>query len=257
MNQISFLRTYHLNESYREIKGNAKEILGKYIDYPGLYEFNELKKTVTFKSERLIPINFTGRPRVMLLFSNPHPHSVHQGMFLSPNTRGRVNPFWATVKDSGWMAFSTDIQNPHQLANMCFNVEYDGPFEFAFYTYFAFPTCYPNEISKIFGREYFARVIKKEAKDEFISILQETKIKAVVTFNKEIFNLISNTKIDKYINQLINGELIQSRIRGIDKSIPAFLTYPTGWRFRKDIRRLKKESLDLIGFTIRKNMEIQ
>ena len=75
----------------------------KYLGYPDLITFNDLDRSVTFSTERLIPTASTNRPRVMLLFSNPHPHSVHQGMFLSPNTKGRENLFWPVMGDAGWL----------------------------------------------------------------------------------------------------------------------------------------------------------
>ena len=83
-----------LNEAYESIKERAIQVLDKYLEYPDLITFNDLDRSVTFSTERLIPTTSTNRPRVMLLFSNPHPYSVHQGMFLSPNTKGRENLFW-------------------------------------------------------------------------------------------------------------------------------------------------------------------
>lgn len=39
----------------------------------------------------------------MFLCSNPHPHSVKQGMFLSPNSKGQESLFWQVLRDSGWI----------------------------------------------------------------------------------------------------------------------------------------------------------
>jgi hypothetical protein len=84
---VNFQKTYSLDEAYESIKGRATQPLGKYLRFPDLFTFNDLDKSLTFSTERLDPA-FTNHPRVMLLFSNPHPHSVQQGMFLSPKTRG-------------------------------------------------------------------------------------------------------------------------------------------------------------------------
>ena len=105
MNSVNFFRTYHLAESYERVKEQCEEILGKYLLYPDLYQFKSDEKKLIFKSERLIPSIYSGRPRVMLLFSNPHPHSVYQGMLLSPNTKGRENPFWETMRNAAWINF--------------------------------------------------------------------------------------------------------------------------------------------------------
>lgn len=107
MPDIIFTRTYRLSESYESIKLRANQVLDKYLAYPGLYEFDDLDKSVTFSTERLIPTASTNRPRVMLLFSNPHPHSVHQGMFLSPNTKGRESLFWSMMEGAGWLSIET------------------------------------------------------------------------------------------------------------------------------------------------------
>jgi hypothetical protein len=252
MNSVNFYRTYQLDEIYEHVKEKSGDILAKNLIYPDLYQFNDEKMTLTFKSERLVPTKYTGRPRVMLLFSNPHPHSVHQGMLLSPNTRGKENPFWETMRNAGWIDFKEETEDPLEIANLCFNVAYEGPFDFVFYPYYTFPTNYPNEIRKIFGKEYFNKVIKPEAKEEFKNTVQETRVEAVLAFNKEVFNLVSETTVEKYINNLINGELVRSRLKVAENNIPTYLTFPTGWRYHKEIKQLRKKSLDLIKIAILK-----
>jgi hypothetical protein len=246
----NFQRTYLLHDEYESIKVRAFQILHKYLGYPDLITFNDLDKSITFSSERLIPSVSTGRPQVMLLFSNPHPHSVHQGMFVSPNTRGRENLFWPVMEGAGWITIPEKKPDPKQLADICLNVKYQGPFELIFYCYYAFPTDYPEDIRKIFGEEYFRQVIEPEAKDEFNKTIQETTVQAVVTFNKGIFNLVSKDRIEVYIDRLKVGELIRSQINRIDHYVPIFLTFPTGWRYHKKYQQFRKASLDAIRTAI-------
>ncbi len=250
MSNINFQRTYLLSEAYESIKERAIRVLEKYRGYPNLITFNDSERSVTFSTERLIPITSTNRPRVMLLFSNPHPHSVHQGMFLSPNTKGRENLFWPVMKDAGWLSITEENCNPKQLADICVEAKYQGPFELIFNCYYAFPTNFPEDIKKIFGREYFSKFIEPESKDEFRETIQDTYVDAVVTFNKGIFNLVSKDQIERYIERLVEGELIQSQIKGIDRYVPIFLTFPTGWRYRKHYREFRKASLDTIKTAI-------
>ena len=250
MANINFQRTYLISEAYESIKERAKHVLEKYWEYPNLITFNDAERSVTFSTEKLIPIPSTNRLRVMLLFSNPHPHSVHQGMFLSPNTQGRENLFWPVMKDAGWLSIPEENCNPKQLADICVEVKYKGSFELIFYCYYAFPTNYPEDIKKIFGREYFSQFIEPESKDEFRETIQDTTVDAVVTFNKGIFNLVSKDPIARYIERLVDGELIQSQIKDIDRYVPIFLTFPTGWRYRKDYRKFRKASLDTIKTAI-------
>ena len=250
MANINFQRTYLLSETYESIKERANHVLEKYWEYPNLITFNDAERSVTFSTEKLIPIPSTNRLRVMLLFSNPHPHSVHQGMFLSPNTKGRENLFWPVMKNAGWLCIPEENCNPKQLADIFIEAKYQSPFEFIFYCYYAFPTNYPEDIKKIFGREYFSQFIEPESKDEFRETIQDTYVDAVVTFNKGIFNLVSKDQIERYIERLVDGELIQSQIKGIDRYVPILLTFPTGWRYRKQYREFRKASFDTIKTAI-------
>jgi hypothetical protein len=250
MSYINFKRTYPLNEEHEKIKERAALILGSYFNDPRLISFNDLAKTVTFTSERLIPTTTKDRPRIMLLFSNPHPHSVQQGMFLSPFTRGQENLFWPVMEEAGWLAIPKEDRTPDNLRDICLNLEYDGPFEFIFYCYYAFPTNYPEDICKIFGKEYFDREIEPDAMYEFRKTVQDEKVEAVVTFNKGVFNLVANNRVDRYIGRLQAGELIRSRIAGIASNIPIYLTYPTGWRYRKGYMHLRTSSLDVLRTAI-------
>jgi hypothetical protein len=250
LSSINFQRTYQLSESYESIKERAKHVLEKYREYPNLFTFIDADRSVTFTTERLIPMTSTKRLRVMLLFSNPHPHSIYQGMFLSPTTRGRESLFWPVMKEAGWIITNKEKCTPKQLADICVNVKYKGPFELIFNCYYAFPTNYPQDIKKIFGRDYFSQFIEPESKHEFREIIQDTNVDAVLTFNKGIFNLVSEDQIERYIDRLIDGELIQSQIKDADRYVPIFLTFPTGWRYRKQYMDLRKTSLETIKSAI-------
>jgi len=177
-------------------------------------------------------------------------------MLLSPNTNGRENLFWSVMGVAGWITIVEENRTPEQLADICLKVEYKGPFELIFYTFYAFPTNYPEDIIKIFGKEYFGKVIEPEAIDEFRKIIQETRVEAVVTFNKGIFNLVSKDQIELYVEHLMEGELIQSQIQSIDRSVPIFLTYPTGWRYHSQYRQFRKASLEAIRTAICSWLEV-
>jgi len=167
-------------------------------------------------------------------------------MFLSPNTRGRENSFWPVVSDAGWLSVAEEDRNPKQLADICLTAKYQGPFELIFYCYYAFPTDYPEDIRRVFGGEYFSQFIEPEARDEFGKTIQETSVEAVVTFNKGIFNHVSKAQIGRFVERLMEGELIQSQINGVDITIPVFLTFPTGWRYHGQYRQFRKAGLDRI-----------
>jgi len=92
----------------------------------------------------------------------------------------------------------------------------------------------------------FGQIIEPDARDEFRTELNKMDVKAVVTFNKGIFNLVSKDKIERYLYRLNRDELVQCHISGIEKEIPIFLAYPTGWRYHKEYRRFRKASLEKI-----------
>ncbi|TRZ48610.1 hypothetical protein D4S03_09615 [bacterium] len=151
---------------------------------------------------------------------------------------------------AGWLPIPKGNRNPKQLADICLKAEYQGPFEFIFYCYYAFPTDYPEHIRRIFGKEFFRQIIEPEAIDEFKKIIQETSVETVVTFNKGIFNLVSESKVERYIKCLIKGDLIQSQIKGIERDIPIYLTFPTGFIYHEKYKELRKASLEKIRTAI-------
>ena len=252
MSGINFQRSYYLGQEYENIKDRATKIVGKYFEDSYLISFDDVEKRVTFTSERLVPVNRSKRPPVMLLFSNPHPHSIKQGMFLSANINNRENVFWPTMRNAGWFSIPEAKRNPEDLRDMFLRVKYPSPFELYFYCYYVFPTLYPDHIARIFGKRFFSQIIEPQANAEFRKTVQEITFEAIVVFNKGIFNLVSDEKIVRYIAQLNKGELVQSRIRGFDKDIPIFLTHPTGWRYDKEYKTLRKTSLEKIKAAILK-----
>jgi hypothetical protein len=90
MSSVHFQTTYPLSHEYHAIKLRAPEILGDFLADSSVYHFNDQDRTLTFTSERLIRKDASDRQRILLLFSNPHPHSIQQGMFLSPSVKGKL-----------------------------------------------------------------------------------------------------------------------------------------------------------------------
>ena len=243
---VHFKTTFPLSCQYDPIQTRASEILGDFYPDSSIYCFNDDEKTLSFTSERLIPSVSSDRKRVLLLFSNPHPHSIQQGMFLSPSVKGRDSFFWTGMKDAGWFSLPEERSSTTRLAEIFLNLEYESPFELLFYCYYSFPTRYPEDIIKLFGKNYFKEVIEPEAREEFLKILQQEAPAAVVTFNKGVFNLVSAEPVGKYIARLKTGEVIQNQVRGVEREVPIFLTYPTGWRYDPEHREYRRKSLEEI-----------
>jgi len=255
MSPIHFQATYHLSDQYDSIKSRAHEFLCAFYSDDSIYHFNDEKKTLTFTSERLIPAVTCGRKRVLLLFSNPHPHSFQQGMFLSPSVKGRQSFFWTGMKDADWFSLPEEHPSPNSLAEIFLTLDYESPFELLFYCYYSFPTRYPDDIVKLFGKELFKEVIKSEVRDEFLKIQQKSP-SAIITFNKNVFNLVSLEPVGKYIARLKAGEVIQSQVRDVEKEVPIYLTYPTGWRYDPEHREYHRMSLERIKERIEKGVDV-
>ena len=259
---INFVRSYSLGEEYESIKDHAKEreflekYLKKHLGHSDVIAFNDADRSVRFTTERLIPTRSTNRPHVMLLFSNPHPDSIKQGMFLSASTKGQESSFWPTMRDAGWFELPEPKAGPEELRDLFLHVKYHSPFELSFYCYYAFPTRYPDHIRKIFGKGFFNRIIEDEAKSEFRKIVDQTGTEAIVTFNKGIFNHVAREKKSTYIKRLTKGEIVRGWVENTDKDIPIFLTYPTGWRYHSQYTYLRKSNLEKIREAIRKDLNL-
>jgi hypothetical protein len=68
----------------------------------------------------------------------------------------------------------------------------------------AIPANFPLKAGEpIFGDEYFSKFIKPEAVHEFVKTVQETAVEAVVAFNKEVFNLVSEDQVGRCVERLM------------------------------------------------------
>jgi hypothetical protein len=253
--EIHFQTTYKPGSEYEEIKLRAKKYLSEYLEdpaYKDIYRFDNDNSSVTFLSERLVPRKPSGKKRVMLLFSNPHPHSILQGMFLSPNRKNARNQFWPTMKDAGFFPFISDEHGPKELKEIFQKNKYKSDYEYIFSCYYAFPTDYPDHIKKIFG-PCFKNYILPQDEKIFRAIIEMNDIRAVITFNKDIYNLITENKI-KPLLKLKNGEIISNAVQGVKNRVTIFYTFPTGWRYAKDWKRLRVENLKMIYTEIKKQL---
>ena len=145
---INTVHTARLGKRYGRV---ARYLRKHYPDGRRVYNLTKTAQSITFQSECLIPRKERGRPRVLLLFSNPHPGSIQKGMFHSAERR--VANLWADLRGAG--LFSSEdalLKSPDALRGHCLNVQYDGPFTFGFACYWFFPTSYPRDLKSLFGK---------------------------------------------------------------------------------------------------------
>ena len=98
-------------------------------------------------------------------------------------------------------------------------------------------------------------IIKPKAKKEIRQIIKGTGVNGILVYNKSIFNLVADEKIDRYIERLKRGGLVHSKFNGSGQNIPIYLTYPTGWRYHKNYMKLRIDNLEKIrNEIIRRNV---
>ncbi|MBN1473178.1 MAG: hypothetical protein JW914_01055 [Syntrophaceae bacterium] len=223
-----------IERDYYQVKSVIQDKLRKWSD---LYVFDDLNHRIRYKTEGpLIPDDNSKIP-VLILLSNPHPNSVKQGMFLSPN-RGRANPFWDTLRDTGFFTYDGKIDATVMIKN-----EYQSPFRFFMAVLFPFPTKDPTHLINFFGKTEYKKMIET-SKATIKKLIVDYNIMNIICFGKTQYDIMkySHNTSNNYISFLKKGEIIQDKI-WFSEIISIYLTYPTGWRYAKDQRSLKKEGL--------------
>jgi hypothetical protein len=229
--------TLKFETNYYEIKSNIQQKLQDSVD---LYKFDDNAKQIRYHTEGpLVPDN-NGKIPILILLSNPHPHSVRQGMFLSRNRVGRENPFWSTLRGTGYF----ECSNPITLSLMIEN-RYESPFRIFIAVLLSFPSNFPNELPDIFGEgEYQKMVTTGKRKTEVL--LTKHDIKNVICFGKTQYDIMSSlSSPDRYTNILRQGNIINGQT-SFSNATSIFLTFPTGWRYDTNSQNMKCENLKQI-----------
>ena len=172
--------TLKFETNYHEIKSSIQQRLQDSID---LYEFDDNSRQIQYPTEGPLVPNNNGKIPILILLSNPHPHSVRQGMFLSPNRAGKENPFWNTLRGTGYFRHADQITPSLMIEN-----RYDSPFRIFIAVLLSFPSNFPHELPEIFGiEEYRKMIIAGKARIE--TLLMEHDIKNVICFGKTQFDI--------------------------------------------------------------------
>ncbi len=233
-------------DSFDEVQLNITEILQDYMD---LFRFDDKVKKVFFKTEGpLLPLQNERIP-VLILLSNPHPHSVRQGMFLSPDIAGRENPFWRTLRSSDGVDGTVTADSNAMLSNL-----YRSHFRFFMTVLISFPSKMPEHLPDILGQSILRKMINSGIQN-VRNLILNNKIRYVICFGKMQFEAITSTSsMSGYTKDLQSGQVIYKTAFFSDDTT-AYLTYPTGWRYGADSHSLKRDSLRRIFLDILKKHE--
>ena len=234
---IVHAETLTVKTSYDSIKSNIQQKLQDYID---LYKFDDKSRQIQYPTEGPLVPNNNGKIPMLILLSNPHPHSVRQGMFLSPNRAGKENPFWNTLRGTGYFKHADQITPSLMIEN-----RYDSPFRIFIAVLLSFPSNFPHELPEIFGMEEYRKMIIT-GKTKIGALLAKHDIKNTICFGKTQYDIMaSSSSPDQYTNILRQGNIIKSN-SSFSNSTSIFLTYPTGWRYDVDSQNIKCENLKQI-----------
>jgi len=202
-----------------------------------MFEYDDALKEIRYKSEGPLIPEENGKEPVLILLSNPHPHSVKQGMILSPNRVGKENPFWETMRFSGYFR-----QNGSTGAVAMIQNHYESPFRFFMAVLLPFPSEDPGDLIKLFGHFEYSKMLN-EGRESIRKLILDHGIQHIVCFSKLPYDAVSNRKSPKsYTTVLRNGDMIVSDC-WFSNDVNVYLTFPTGWRFIKNAREIKAESL--------------
>jgi hypothetical protein len=250
--EINTVHTARLGNKYAHVKAylckDKRDGRRSYKDYIGsVYKLRDKDRSVTFQSECLIPRKDKGRPRVLLLFSNPHPGSIQKGMFHSPDPR--IANLWRDLRNGGLFATEDDVlESPESLRKHCLKVVYEGPFAFAFTCYWVFPTAYPSQLKSLFGPTMEPPGLE-DPEVRLNRLLKKWRPRAIISFNGKVFRALTNENIAGYTKRLRRGT-VEGKYPPLGGKYRIFQTYPTGWRYRKGAPELRQASLCRIARAI-------
>ncbi len=229
--------TLKFEANYPDIKSNIQQKLQDSID---LYKFDDIARQIRYRTEGPLVPNDNRKIPILILLSNPHPHSVRQGMFLSPNRVGKENPFWNTLRGTGYFKHANQITPSLMIEN-----RYESPFRIFIAVLLSFPSNYPHELPEIFGVGEYQKMILA-GKRRIEELLAKYDIKNVICFGKTQYDVMASFATpDQYTNALKCGKVIQNQA-SFSNAVSIFLTFPTGWRYDTDSQRMKCESLKQI-----------
>ena len=236
MTELSIIHTKTLiiENNYQLVKSQVQD---KSKAWPEMFRFDDNLSQIHYETEGPLIPDDNGKKPVLILLSNPHPHSVKQGMILSPNRIGKENAFWETMRNSGFFKHENPIDAPMMIRN-----QYQSPFRFFMAVLLPFPTEYPDDLIDIFGNAGYIKMMN-QGNEEIKSLIERNNIHHVICFGKTQYDVLSQTPSPKnYTSILKESKIIQTSSR-LSDDVKVFLTFPTGWRFMENAQKIKAENL--------------
>jgi len=232
MESLSIIHEKNLtiDKDYQQVKSNIQENLSEWSD---LFVFDDKNNQIRYKTEGPLIPEDNSRIPVLILLSNPHPHSVKQGMFLSPNRIGRENPFWETLKGTGYFDYNGQIDAEVMIRN-----RYKSPFRFFMAVLLPFPSEDPSHLKELLGYNAY-RKMYDQGRDSIHSMIMDHKIKNIICFGGLQYDAIAiGGSPNNYTSILSQGMIVKDTTKS-HTSTYVYLTFPTGWRYVKNFKVIK------------------
>ncbi len=202
-----------IREACLDFGDSAEHARGRWCRIEGLSKTQSFWEATRlhFLTESIQPrVVSTTRPRVMLLFSNPHPESVETGLFMS-ETNSRQ--FWGTLRCIGHLGMTHDFRWHHQgvldTVSVLLNGAYgddSSPLLF-FECLYPVPSKSPKDLRRLFAdTAAFDHYLHRPAIERIGRVLAANDIRVVLVFTGETFDhIVDRPGISKHSRQIIHS----------------------------------------------------
>ena len=176
-----------------------------------------------YLTESIIPLFCGSKPRLLLLFGNPAPHSVKAGAMFSSEGAQREHRLWRFLAQTGVLSFEhrspDETFDPAWRVRRLLSTDYDSPFQIAMSSFISFPSAASHPrwsgvagVKRLFGARAFNTLCNSEF-DHLRIVLKDLMPEKgmVVVFQKDAFETLRSTDTPRYsIRSCFSGALIGS-----------------------------------------------
>jgi len=201
-------QTIHLNDQFKIVK-NRIQTINKFRNLHKICSFDNQQRALTFRTEKIHPQYFSKSTKpVMLLFSNPHPISVQNGMFLS---EPRSRAFWERLFSCKYFKSHNNLVNSvmewsdttiKKLTNHLLNPDYSDKITLFFDCLESLPSNQYNDLRTILPnrdrKNLRKNILQTPGKESLCKISLQHNINSWVVFSVEAFrNILGEKNIGK------------------------------------------------------------
>jgi len=172
---------------------------------------------IKYKTEEIIPeaVN-PDRKKVLLLFKNPHPDSVHAGLYLSEKySKTFWNRFFEVKYNAELMPLLQKDSWIKDVANTLTSGNYNSQFLYYFKCLYPFPSKQFNDLINLFSSapNTYRQEIEERSIADFWEFLEKHEVTNVIVFFIDGMRILTDTP------SISSNNVIKGIKEGIDKYI--------------------------------------